>query len=123
MYEIDNFAGYSLQHMLDSDYHNANFVEVKYEDLIADDEGVFRRIFRRYGFSAAAIRASLLLAKRYSFESRTKRKIGEVLPKSHLRSGRPGQWREVFTAGHIARSKEVLAEALIKLGYETGYDW
>jgi hypothetical protein len=123
LYEIDDFVTHDLQHMVEWNYDNPNFVEVKYEEIIADQESVFRRIFRHYGFNTAAIKTSLGIAKRRNFESRTKRKVGEVLPKSHLRSGRPGQWREVFTAGHIARSKEVLADALIKLGYETGHDW
>lgn len=121
--EIDKFVDYGLQHMVEWDYHNPSFIEVRYEEIIADEESVFRRIFRHYGFSAPAIEASLRLAKRYSFESQTKGTIGEVQTNSHLRSGRPGQWREVFSAQSMARCKEVLGDALIELGYETGHDW
>ena len=58
-----------------------------------------------------------------SFESQTKRKIGQLQEKSHLRSGRPGEWRDVLSDQHKARCKEIFGDVLVKLGYETGQDW
>jgi hypothetical protein len=121
--EIDKFADYGLAHMADWNYANPDFLELRYEDLIRDEEGQFRRLFTHYGFRPAAVERSVEIAKQFSFERQTKRKIGQVQAKSHLRSGRPGEWRDVLSERQKARCKEVFGDVLIKLNYETGYDW
>jgi hypothetical protein len=121
--EMDKFADYGLAHMVNWCYGNPDFLELRYEDVIRDEEGCFRRLFAHYGFTRAAVERSVVIAKRFSFENQTKRKIGEVQPKSHLRSGRPGEWRHLLSDGQKARCKEVLGEALIRLGYETSKEW
>lgn len=121
--EIDKFADYGLGHMANWNYANPDFLELRYEDIIRDEDGEFRRLFVHYGFSPAAVERSLQIAKQFSFERQTKRKVGQVEAKSHLRSGRPGEWRDVLSDRQKARCKEVFGDVLIRLGYETGYDW
>ena len=121
--EIDKFVEYGLAHMLDWNYHHPDFLELRYEDIIRDEEGMFRRLFAHYHFDDAATERSIAIVKRFSFENQTKRKVGEVQAKSHLRSGRPGEWRDVLSEKHKARCKELFGDALIKLGYETGGAW
>ena len=121
--EIDKFVDYGLGHMANWNYQNQDFLELRYEDLIRDEDGEFRRLFLHYGFSPAAVERSTQIAKQFSFERQTKRKVGQVEARSHLRSGRPGEWRDVLSDRQKARCKEVFGDVLIKLGYETGYDW
>ena len=122
--EIDTFAEYGLAHMANWRYDtDSDFLELRYEDVIQDEDGAFCRLFAHYGFSPAAIERSVRIAKRFGFEIQAKRKVGQVQEKSHLRSGRPGQWRDVLSDQHKARCKEVFGHLLIKLGYETGQDW
>lgn len=40
-----------------------------------------------------------------------------------FRKGQIGDWKNHFTDAHKQAFKEVAGDALIKLGYETGYDW
>jgi hypothetical protein len=121
--EIDKFADFGLGHMANWNYTNPDFLELRYEDMIRDEEGQFSHLFTHYGFDAAAVERSVEITKRFSFEQQTKRKIGEVQAGSHLRSGRPGEWRKVLTDRQKARCKEVFGDVLIKLGYESGNDW
>jgi Sulfotransferase domain len=121
--EMKRFADDDLPDMVEWDYHDPNFIEVRYEDLIADWTSEFRRTFRHYGFTPKAIEKSLRLAQPFSFENQAGRKIGEVQAKSHLRSGRAGQWMDVFGDRHRRLGKELLGAALIRLGYEASLDW
>ncbi|MGH8914193.1 MAG: hypothetical protein ACRDZM_06725, partial [Acidimicrobiia bacterium] len=43
--------------------------------------------------------------------------------RSHVRSGRTGEWREVFTDDHKSHFKEAGGDLLIRLGYETDDTW
>ena len=121
--EIRRSAGYSLKHMAEWDYANPNFIEIKYEKLMADWENEFTRLFNHFGFSERAIKLSLEVADKLSFKNVAKRKIGQVKEKSHLRSGRPGQWQDVFTESQKQKFKELFGKELIKLGYEKDIDW
>jgi len=49
--------------------------------------------------------------------------LGTPKKGSHLRSGRPGQWREELTAQHIELFKMDGSRLLIKLGYESDNNW
>jgi hypothetical protein len=105
------------------DYHDPRFLEFKYEELIADEEGTFSRIFRHYGFHDDAVARCLDIASGFSFSRVTSRAIGEVNSRSHLRSGAPGQWREHFTLAHKQAFKERFGDLLIQTGYEQDQAW
>ncbi|MGH6849425.1 MAG: sulfotransferase domain-containing protein [Methylocella sp.] len=51
------------------------------------------------------------------------RKNGEEDEKSHYRKGTPGDWRKHFNEQHKQYFKEHYNDLLVKLGYESGYDW
>jgi hypothetical protein len=51
------------------------------------------------------------------------RKKGEEDENSHYRKGAPGDWRNYFTEQHKQYFKEHYNDVLVKLGYESGYDW
>ncbi len=104
-------------------YHNPNFIEIKYEDIIANEKETFSKIFRHYGFNEEAIENSLKISEQFSFKNKAKRKLGTVKKKSHLRSGRPGEWQELFNDRHKQQFKELFGDILIKLGYETDNNW
>ena len=74
--------------------------QIKYEDIIKSERQTFYNIFKHYGFSETAANISVDIAMQYSFDRKTKRKIGDTKEKSHLRSGRAGQWKEIFSEQH-----------------------
>src|SRR5437764_11863139 len=104
-------------------YDRTNFLEMQYEDLIEDEEGGFQRLFEHYGFTDRAVASALQITKRHSFKAKTGRALGEVGGESHLRSGKPGQWRQEFNDEHVALFKKLSNDVLIKLGYEKDDAW
>ena len=101
-------------------YAQPEFLELKYEDLIADEAAHFARLFRHYGFSDNAVEQSTDLAMEFSFQRMAGRSIGKVKEGSHLRSGKPGQWRDFLTRDHLALLRELTGDLLERLGYESG---
>jgi len=119
--EIERCAGL-FRRMAAWNYHDPRFFEIRYESLVHDD-GIFRALFRHYGFDSDAIAIAIAIAKAHGFESKTSRKLGDVVEGTALRSGVPGQWREYFTERIKDRFKSVAQQPLVDLGYETGSDW
>ncbi|MEM9303181.1 MAG: sulfotransferase domain-containing protein [Pseudomonadota bacterium] len=121
--EMERFSVACLAEMRDWNYEDPAFIEVKYEDAMRDSERVFRRIFAHYGFDATAIDDAMEIVRELGFTRQSGRKPGDVLEGNHLRSGKAGQWQEVFSATHRKRCKELMGQALIDLGYEDRLDW
>jgi hypothetical protein len=104
-------------------YNNANFLEIKYEDLLHDEEKSFRKIFSHYGFKPSAIDTATEIALSYSFKRISRRDIGQVEKQSHMRSGKIQQWKDEFGEVHKKLFKELHGNDLIKFGYETDLNW
>jgi len=121
-FEIRRAAGGDIAKMAAWDYRQPEFCELRYEDLIADEEGTFAELFESYGFTRSAIERGVAIARANGFEA-TKKKEHAPEGRSHLRSGRPGEWRDVFTEAHKRFFKSVAGDALIALGYEKDDRW
>lgn len=121
--EMEGTSKEVIDEMSQWNYNNPNFFEFKYEEIINDEEAIFYKIFEFYKFSPKAINNCLKIAEQFSFKNQAKRKKGVVKQKSHLRSGRPEQWKELFKPHHKQRFKELFGDVLIDLGYETNNDW
>ena len=113
----------NIREMAAWNYNNPNFIEIKYEDLITNEQAVFYQIFKKYGFNEEAIQTSLKIAEGFSFKNMAKRAVGEKKKKSHLRSGKPGEWKTLFNEKHKSYFKELTRDAIVKLGYEISNDW
>lgn len=110
-----------IRHMADWDFTNPRTLEIRYEDIMSDEESIFRRLFAHYTFSPHAVDRSCAIARRYGFKAlRARGGSGE---KSHLRSGRAGEWREHFEDDHVALFKRMYPGVLVRLGYEKADDW
>ena len=117
--EISNFQAYATTYALrDWDYRDDRIMELKYEDLLANELLEFEKLFRHYGFSEPAIKKAVLLARQCSFENVAKRTIGQSKEKSHLRSGRPGQWKEVLSADHVQLIEASFGDLIEQMGYK-----
>jgi hypothetical protein len=115
--------GPSIRRMLAWNYADPRFLELKYEEVMTDEQAAFRRIFRHYGFSDGAVETAAAIAGQHSFTSVTGRKVGHKAEHSHLRSGQSGQWHEVLTPAHRAHFKELYGNAVVALGYDRDNDW
>jgi len=121
--EMERFCEEDLQDMLRWAYDDPAFLELKYEDVIADEASYFEALFEHYGFHDEAVEVGLDVARYYSFQNLSGRNFGEVEEESHLRSGRTSQWEEHFDDELKARFKEVAGDAVVQLGYEESNDW
>jgi hypothetical protein len=121
--EMERFCREDLRDMLQWNYDDPDFLELKYEDVIADEAAHFEALFTHYGFHQDAVGAGLEIAEYYSFQNVSGRSFGDVEEQSHLRSGRTSQWEDHFDEDLKDRFKELAGNAVTKLGYEENQNW
>jgi hypothetical protein len=122
MFELEH-AGATIKPMHSWNYGNPSVIEIRYEDLIANEDSGFARIFSHYGFTERKHEIAMAVVKQCSFSSVSGRSLGEENRASHMRKGLPGDWRHHFTAEHKARFKELFPGTLAKLEYEADDSW
>jgi Sulfotransferase domain len=99
------------------------YIEVRYEDLLADPEREVERVLAFLGASTSRAAVSTCV-KAASFERGTRgRRAGEEDSTAFLRKGVAGDWRGVFGESDRQVFKEQAGDLLIELGYEQGPDW
>ena len=119
VFEMKHRGKQTINQMGGWNYANENIIEVKYEDLIVDNElELFSRIFLFLGLSGPALPVCLDVAWTRSIFSGALKKHGV-----HIRSGRPQQWRNVFTKALGREFLGQFGDVLVRLGYETDASW
>ena len=117
--EIRTFAGYAKTYSLrDWNYDDDRILEIKYEDLLANEPDVFTKLFQHYGFTEQAVQQSVQLADQCSFEKVSGRAVGQSKTHSHLRSGQPGEWKDVLSGNHLRLIDEHLGDLIEHMGYK-----
>jgi hypothetical protein len=118
LFEMEFIGEITIKDMLKWNYSNKSFYEVKYESLISDtDFTVFQEIYHFLGFPGNLIPHLIQITKNNSLI------MGHSVKTSHIRSGKPGQWKDYFKSTHKERFLELFGDALIRLGYEKNNDW
>jgi hypothetical protein len=115
--EIRRSAGSSIREMGEWDYHQPEFLELRYEDVFGREREAFEKVFRHYGFRPDAAATAAEIADRFSFRQISERQAGEVGGRNHLRSGKPGGWQELFTPEHRRLFDELAGDVVERLGY------
>jgi hypothetical protein len=114
--EIEWLASGTAKDLSEWNYNQKEFIELRYEDVLADESTAFERLFHWYGFNDSAVAFGMDTVERLSL------KHGGAKP-THVRSGAPGEWATRFTPEHTARFKELTGDLVVDLGYETDSDW
>ena len=134
--------------MKEWNYKAANIMEVRFEDFVKDPYQSIMEMFEFLGlirssephhlislrdviqnrlprwFRAIPPWVLLTIVYRNRFAKLADgRKQGEADEKSHYRKGTPGDWRNYFNEQHKQYFKEHYNDLLVKLCYESGYDW
>ena len=118
LFEMEHTARSTMREIMNWDYQNPRFLDIKYEDLIQDKNlFLFHEIFTFLGFPSESIPDALNIAYNNSLFS------GNLGPSLHRRSGKAGQWEQYFKPVHKTRFLELFGDALITLGYEQNHDW
>ena len=102
--------------------YGEDYLEIRYEDLLLDQPGVFGRVLEFLGASADDRTIERCL-RSSSFERASKRSTGQEDSSSFFRKGVAGDWRDVFTKRDRELYKELAGARLMELGYETSNDW
>jgi hypothetical protein len=98
------------------DYLQPEFLELRFEDAVADELATFDRIFRWYGLNDSAVAIGMAAVDRLSLRR------GGALP-NHARAGRPGEWRDRLAPEHLERFRALTGDLVVRLGYETTSTW
>jgi hypothetical protein len=116
--EIDHFIFYYRDTLEAWDMANPAMLEVSYEALMGPGKrALYREIFAHLGFAAAELDLAQDLMKLFEAESRTGKASGAVNQKSHVRSGKSGQWERELEPRHLAYIEQELGPVLRKFGY------
>ena len=116
--EIDHFIFFYRRTLEAWDIEDPDIYEVAYEDLMGPDrDRIYSEIFAHLGLEGDALNLALDLMQLFEAKSRTGRSAGEVASKSHLRSGKSGQWQSELDADHLAYIDKELGPVLRKFGY------
>jgi len=101
---------------------NGEALLVRYEDLLADEHGMFAKILEYCQIDITASELSELV-RINSFENKSGRTRGEENVESHFRKGISGDWKNHFTEKIKAECKELYGSLLIATGYEKDMNW
>ncbi len=95
---------------------------VRYEDLLADEQGIFAKIIEHCQIDVKPSKLKKIVEKN-SFEKKTGRSKGEENIQSHYRKGISGDWKNHFTDKIKTECKELYGPLLIATGYEKDMNW
>ena len=111
-----------IRRMANWDYKNPDFLELKYEKIMQDEQNTFESLFKHYGFNDKAITKSVNIAMNYSI-TKIRKNSKKSEGKSHIRSGASSQWIREFSSSLKEEFKKLNGDVLIKLGYEDNHNW
>ncbi|MCB6179836.1 sulfotransferase domain-containing protein [Rhodobacter sp. Har01] len=116
--EIDHFIFYYRDTLERWNLDDPDILEVSYDSLMGPDRAAeYARIFAHLGLTGRHHALAVDLMRLFEAGSRTGRKAGAVAQKSHLRSGKSGQWQAELEPDHIAYIERELGPVLRKFGY------
>jgi hypothetical protein len=97
---------------------------VKYEDLLASPMETMKQALRTLNGNEEPDEELLSFAvRKFSFEKQTGRRAGEEDPKSFVRKGQAGDWKNFFSRQSAELFDQLAGSTLIKLGYEKDRSW
>jgi len=114
---LDRFASIQLSWLETAD------LLVRYEDLFNNPMRWFEAIARHCALPVSQERLAEIIDRHSFVRVSGGREPGQVNPSHHLRSGKPGLWRNHFTPRVISSFKSKFGDLLIATGYEKDKDW
>lgn len=101
----------------------AQSIELRYEDLLDDTEGEFRRVAAHFGLDASPPMIEHIVAE-HRFETMSDgRSRGQQDEGSFVRKGVSGDWKNYYTADLKELYKKTAGKVLIEFGYESNLKW
>jgi len=125
LFEMAGKHAESLAEMLDWPYGHERAVDLRYEDMIFDEDcALFREALESMGVAGFDIDGLVGYYWRHSLFGGLAEKDGKTASvASHIRSGKVAQWRETLPREVAEIYADRHGEALIRLGYATDHSW
>lgn len=98
--------------------HSGRHFAIRYESLLEDAEGEMRRLFEWFGCDASEATVAEVVSRNAFAVASGGRQPGEADPKSFLRKGIAGDWKNHFDEECNRIYCDVAGEALTAAGYE-----
>jgi hypothetical protein len=113
IFELDHEGGAIIDAMSSWDYSKPEFVELRYERIVAPDGIAYVRASLEQS-TLFDLQETMLLEKLFKIFST----LGVLAKKQHIRNAKPSQWKEYFTPKVEKRFDERFGPALARLGYQ-----
>lgn len=122
IFEMNNFASWTIQQMIDWEYTNPLILEIKFEDLMTDfDNTVTNMIdFCNICKNDSDRNTIFQIAKRHDLSSKSDQQIASM---KHITSRKTNRWQDYFEQIHKDLFIEKFGDILIQLGYEKNNSW
>jgi hypothetical protein len=118
LFEMENVARITIDHMSRWQYTNLRFMELRYEELIVDtDLMLFHQIFSFLEFPPRVLLSALEIAQQNSVFA------DKATASRHIRSKQAWQWKKHFKRCHRQRFLELFGDVLVRLRYEPDDTW
>ena len=116
--EIDHFIFFYRDALTNWNMEDPDLLEVSYESLMGPEKRQkYAEIFTHLGFRDAELRLATDLMQLFEAESRSGKASGAISQKSHVRSGKSGQWQAELEPAHLAYIEQELGPVLRKFEY------
>jgi len=98
-------------------------LEIKYEQLLADPVGEFRKIAIFWGLDSSTKTIDRIIAENNFKKLSGGRERGQHDVSNFFRKGISGDWKNHFTSEIKDQYKPIIGDFLIEFGYELDYSW
>ena len=120
LFEMNNYAAWTIESMLDWDYSNPRVREVKFEALMGDFDATFKKIFEFFGFTEIQRQHGMRIAQKEDLGRKSDR---QLRANNHISSRQTTKWQRYFETSHKEVFEKRFKGALAKLGYEESDAW
>ena len=114
IFEMDGFARITIDEMV-SWKERDNVTTIRMEDLVADFDESFEKLFRCLGFPERSIPICMEIARGHDMN---RMGADQIASNPHISTGKLRKWEQYFTSQVKEAYEERFADAHLKLGYE-----
>lgn len=121
LFELAHYGAWTTEAMAAWNAHHPSVLDVRFEEIMADFDGSFRRIFQYLGFAPGQIHDALTLASAHDLGRKTHKELEKI---NHVSSAEGwNKWPAYFALTHQERFREQFPDVLERLGFEAGDGW
>jgi len=114
IFEMDGFAKITIDEMVCWEERD-NVMTIKMEDLVADFDVSFEKLFRWLGFPESGLPICLEIARGHDMN---RMREDQIASNPHISTGKLRKWEEYFSSKVMEAYDERFQDAHLKLGYK-----